>query len=115
MLKLGMWQRLGIVLSVLWAFGACTYQRMTDIERANTFVDWSYKVCIESLNLDHIFDYSSCLAQIPKDLAIWLDGSWASVAVVAFLPIPVAWILAFVSLKTLQWVKQGRSIHQISD
>jgi hypothetical protein len=38
-------QRLGIILSIIWALGAGIHTRNADVERADNFAKFAYKVC----------------------------------------------------------------------
>jgi hypothetical protein len=49
---------LGIVLSIIWAVGAGIYTRNADVECADDFAKFAYKVCSDSKSLDHDSDLS---------------------------------------------------------
>jgi len=47
LLTLSRWQKLGILLSILWAIGAAIYQRSVDVGRAQNSVKYAYKSCLD--------------------------------------------------------------------
>lgn len=91
-------QRLGIVLSLLWALGAGIHTRNADVERADNFAKFAYKVCSDSKSLAHDSDLSSCAQEREKNLETWMKGSDANVAIAALTPIPFGWLAAFILL-----------------
>ena len=106
-MRLNGWQRIGIVLSILWAVGAAIYQRNADIERAAFSAGLTYKGCTAVLSEKHISDFSQCGLEFDKTFRIMLEGSWGNVAVVALLPIPFAWLLAYLAIWVLRWIRGG--------
>lgn len=89
-------QRLGIVLSIVWALGAGTHTRNADVERADDFAKFAYKVCSDSKLLAHNSDLSSCEQEREENLKTWMKGSDANVAIAALAPIPFGWLAAFI-------------------
>jgi hypothetical protein len=91
LLTLSRWQKLGILLSILWAIGAAIYQRSVDVGRAQNSVKYAYKSC-----LDGYKDLARCEQEREKYTAVFMKESWGNVALLAFGPIPFAWIVAYV-------------------
>jgi hypothetical protein len=98
--RLNGWQRIGIVLSVLWAVGAAIHVRNSDLEGANRFADLSYKVCTNEKLLAHGTDSASCDQKRQDAITKWMkDGnSNMNVAIGALLPIPFGWLAGFILL-----------------
>lgn len=95
-MRLNRWQRIGVVLSVVWMVSAAIYQRNADIDRAESFSKDSFQVCLDSKSLAHNKDISSCEQEREKSLAIWMTGSWGNVAFIALAPIPLSWLTGFI-------------------
>lgn len=95
-MRLNGWQQLGIVLSIIWALGATIHQRNADVERAEDFAKYAHRVCLDSKSSAHNNDLPSCEQEREKNLQVWLDGSWANVAFIALVPIPLGWLAAFI-------------------
>jgi hypothetical protein len=104
-MRLTKWQRIGIVISIVWALSAGIYQRNIDIQRAEHFVDLAYRACTEAKYLHHDYDFESCSRESEKNWAIWLEGSWGNVAYISLVPIPFGWIAAYLTIKIFRWVK----------
>src|SRR5664279_6259939 len=96
--RLNGWQRLGIVISMLWAIGAGIHARNSDLDSARSFADLSYKVCTNEKLLKHDNDISSCERERQANIAKWLkDGnSNANIAFLALVPIPFGWLAGFI-------------------
>ena len=95
-MRLNGWQRVGIALSIMWVLGAAIYQRNADVEHAEDFAKFAYKVCIDSKSLAHDNDLASCEQEREKHLGVWLKGSWGNVALMALVPVPLGWLAAFI-------------------
>ena len=89
------WLRLGVVLSVVWALGAAIHQRNADIDRAEDFAKFSYRICTDGKAVAHNADLTSCEQERKKNVAIWLEGSWGNTAFISLVPIPLGWFAAF--------------------
>src|SRR5260370_3577499 len=81
-----------LVLSIVWAVGGGLYTRHNDIERAESSVKWTYKVCTDTKALQNDPDLSSCEAERAKTRAIWMEGSTKGVLFVALAPLPFFWL-----------------------
>lgn len=106
-MRLNGWQRIGIVLSIVWALGAAIYQRSADVERASDHAELSYRLCAEDNVRKNVLDNSNCMLELNKNMAIWLEGSWANVAFVSLVPIPLGWLVVYVIIKIYRWVNVG--------
>jgi len=72
-------QRLGVVLSVAWALGAGIHTRDADVERAENFAKFAYKICLDSKSLAHDSNLSSCDQEGDHNLETWMKGSDANI------------------------------------
>jgi hypothetical protein len=97
-MRLNDWQRLGVVLSVVWVVGAAIHTHNADVERAEDFAKLSYKVCTDARLLAHDSDLSNCIRKRAESLQTSMSGSNANVAIVALVPIPFGWLAAFILL-----------------
>ena len=93
------------------------------MDNADGFAKFACKVCSDAKLLDRDSDLSSCNEERTKNLAIWMEGSNANVALAALAPIPLGWLAAFILLyvsraqvagfraaipwATLSWPKKG--------
>jgi hypothetical protein len=87
-----------IVLSVIWAISAAIYTHRADVKGAAAYVNRMYQMCVETKGLNHDSDLSSCDAERVKNRVIFLGNSNANAAAVSLLPIPFAWLVAFILL-----------------
>src|ERR1700719_92288 len=73
-MRLTVLQRLGIVASIIWAVSAGIYTHNADIERAESFAKFAYKVCADTKSLARDSDLSSCEQERAQNLKIWMNG-----------------------------------------
>ena len=102
------WQRLGVVLSVLWFFFAGFSQRTDDLDKAYEFARSSSRICYE-LHRDAINSGNSdvCRDEFSSNYKIMLDGSWEKSFAIAIIPIPIFWGIVILFIKTYRWVRKG--------
>jgi hypothetical protein len=86
------------IISVLWAVGAGFHTHNDDVDRAESFAKFAYKVCTDSKNLRHDSDLSSCGQDREQNLRSFMQGSNKNVLFAALVPIPVGWLAAFIIL-----------------
>ena len=113
MRKLKMWQRLGIVISLLWIIGGGLWQRTSDVSRASNMAQSQYQPCSETasqLTSGATAANEKCMSESLKTFNIFLEGSWGNVAFFAVGPVLLAWLLAYLTLWTTRWVLAGRRV-----
>ena len=111
MYKLNIWQRLGIIASVLWIVGGGLWQRLSDVAMYNASAQYAVNECL----------ITQREAGLPRDLqfcsdkeAPWrehaLSGSLENSAFVAIAPVVLVWLAAYLLLWLTRWVLAGRNI-----
>lgn len=103
------WQRIGVVISVVWAVGAGIYARNADVERASNFHAAIYRTCTETKSARSDFDFSECSQDAGRASSTQMTRSWGNTAVVALVPIPFGWLAVLLILKVSRWVRAGFS------
>lgn len=99
--RLNVWQRLGVVASVLWVIGGGLWQRSRDVSDATAI----YLACTNGEPFGPSGDCSNFADSMSASM---MEGSWLRVAVVAFAPVILAWALAYIALWTARWILAGR-------
>jgi hypothetical protein len=102
-MKLNRLQRIGIIISILWALGAAYQERSSEMEAGQHFLNLSYQTCIESKTSTSV----SCLAEMNKNFEIWMKPNWENIGFIALAPIPLGWLLVFLIIRVYRWVKAG--------
>ena len=102
------WQRVGIVLSVLWFFIAGISQRSYDVNKAFEFANDYSRLCYE-MNRDSINAGNSdiCRERFSEDYKLMLEGSLSNSIAVAIIPIPIFWAIVILIIKVYRWIKKG--------
>ena len=106
-MKLNGWQRIGVVLSIVWIIGAGIYQRHADIQRASDSAGFAFRICSDNEQLKPEIDLDRCTKEIENSYKIWMVGSWGNVAFFAFVPMLLGWVAAYVLIRVWRWVKTG--------
>ena len=102
-MKLNRWQRIGIVISILWALGSAYYERSSEMDAGQHFLSWSYQVCTES----KASTPEECSIEMNKNFDIWMKPNWGNIGFIALAPIPLGWLLVFIIIRVYRWVKAG--------
>ena len=101
--RLNGWQRIGIVLSVVWAALGGLWGNHIAIQQGGAVPIAHYKWCISQPNDDD----DECSAAFDEEYAVGVRGHWASATMVALIPIPVAWLLVYIVVWAVRWIRRG--------
>ena len=99
------WQRIGVVLSVLWAIGAAIYVRSAQVKNADSLFQMEFSACLN----ERIATIKACSDKVSLQNAMDATAYWPDVAFFAFAPVIAGWLMAFITLKIFRWVKVGFS------
>jgi hypothetical protein len=102
-MRLNGWQRIGLVLSVLWAFGAALRERGKQLDYAKDLFQSQYGGCLNRAN-----PAINC-SDISYQAAMDATANWADVAFFAFGPVIAGWLVALITIRTFRWVSDGFS------
>ena len=100
------WQRVGVVLSVLWFFVAGFSARIHDVGKAYEFANLSSNICYE-IQRNNAGNSDDCSKRFSDNYKLMLDGSWGSSLVVGIIPIPIFWGIVILIIKVYRWIKKG--------
>jgi hypothetical protein len=105
--RLNGWQRIGIVLSVLWAIGAWLYMEAAAFKAAQEAMTVISDMCIRNKTDRNDFDFKPCFDQA-NDIRQTTFGDWSAWAwPVALVPIPIIWVLVYLLLSVVRWIRRG--------
>jgi hypothetical protein len=100
------WQRLGVVASVVWIFGAGYSTLVVANNRTMAYHHVLVKECM-ALSNDWGEHYESCLKNAADYAMKMLPYERLEVASVALVPVILGWPLAYLFLFLARWVKRG--------
>jgi hypothetical protein len=106
------WQRIGVILSVLWFFGAGLQSNSSFVNQAYQNTSVSYELCNaathDEQNQDKAFEkLEQCSKDRDKKFEMNLEGMWLRALIVAALPIPIIWYLITRLIKLYKWTSAG--------
>ena len=101
-MTLGGWQRIGIVLSALWAIGASWAVRSDQVKLAHQLFESRTHTCAAKSGA-----FARCLETESWQSALDDTANWGDVAFVAIGPIIVGWLLIFLSARIIKWIAFG--------
>lgn len=97
------WQRVGIVISILWAIGATIYVRSVQVQNGKSLFQMEFSGCLRSSTGE------ACSNKVSLQHAMDITANWPDVAFYAFAPVIAGWIVAYIVLTTFRWIKVGFS------
>jgi hypothetical protein len=104
--RLNRWQRIGIVLSVLWVPVGLIYEIGASNDRYEAAFTPVYDVCRDKqdrhLNKGRT-NNTNCAAKAGRVAT----EPWWIVPLTALAPIAVAWLLVYIIVWTVRWVRRG--------
>ena len=106
-MRLNGWQRIGIVVSVIWAIGAPIYLDHVAEQKATEWWFASYDLCRNNPSNDP--NACSELASRAYDTVqrYRFFPDTANVAFVSLVPIVLGWLLAYVLVGLGRWIRAG--------
>lgn len=113
-MRIGGWQRIGIVASVTWAIGAAWVQSGYDKQHADDAFRSRYNMCrdaedrpvkLDSEGLDS--DDFDCMEKGVKAYNRQREDDLHNVAITALVPIPIALVAAYLLIGIVRWVRSG--------
>ena len=103
-MRLNGWQRIGLVLSVLWALGAAMHERNKQVYAAHELFQSQYRMCLEQADA-----VKNCHDNVSLQVAMDDTAYWPDVAFYAFSPVIAGWLVVLITLRTFRWVSVGFS------
>ena len=103
MKRLGIWQRIGILLSGLWMAGMFLFNWIRETNIANAIYSGAYRLCLDNPKIP------SCESDALKEFEIFKMPILGDSLLIALVPVPFGWLLVWVMVKMVQWVLAGRS------
>ena len=101
--RLNGWQRTGIALSMLWAVAGVLWGNHLAIQEGGAIPIAHYKSCISQPD----YDDDECSAAFDEEYAAAVRGRWAFAAMAGLAPIPVVWLLVYIIVWTVRWIRGG--------
>lgn len=100
------WQRLAIVLSIVWALVGGAYEWSALTSQAHSRAVAEYESCIEIDALTHRLALNQCAERASHVLAVQLTGVWRDVAAVVVTPLAVVWVAVYIFLTVRRAAKR---------
>jgi hypothetical protein len=99
--RLNGWQRIGIILSVIWFFVGAWLGLSALVKPIYT----GYRICQELTGGTYSVD--ECGKQLGQQLAAAEPQKTLYIALFGLAPIPMAWLLGWGIVALLRWVRRG--------
>jgi hypothetical protein len=107
------WQRIGIVLSVLWAIVGFFWGNSIAIDALGSSVSASYRRCLEQRSIQpdgtvpKDTDWKPCEIAFNRDWGPAVNDHWSYAAASAFIPILIAWLVVYFFVALGRWIAAG--------
>jgi|SRR5438034_5875633 len=102
--RLSGWQRLAIVLSVLWFLGVFLGLSIYQHSRNWDYASFSYRMCLTREMRSG--EEKGCEEKFRKDVER-SSVEWLPIFLLAALPIPVLWLLGWLVFEIVKWITRG--------
>jgi hypothetical protein len=99
------WQRIGVVLSVLWILYAVISERKVQTDIAMDFLKTQLAYCASIAT-----GMADCFQNVETRYDSLILIGWhqlEKIALYAFVPVILGWLLGLVSVKVYRWVSNG--------
>jgi hypothetical protein len=108
-MRINGWQRLGVVASVAWVLIGPLYFSNRAIDYAREMAASSYKICNDAPSLSP----EQCKRDYDSTYKMYADQylGWTNLAIMAFGPIPFTWLLVYMVIWIVRWIKIGFKQH----
>jgi hypothetical protein len=106
-------ERIGIVLSIVWALGAGLYNYTAHLTRAEDMSSLDYRNCENAKETASEFpelknfDFGDCAAKAAQTYDYWSQWKWSGAVLFALVPIPIAWLVVYGFLTVTRWIRRG--------
>jgi hypothetical protein len=109
MKRLNGWQRIGIVASILWAISTAVYLNLWYWEHAYESAARLAKSCENIAPEYRAQEDKDCWHSYPKNIALYMNGLgfWHDYMPFSLMPILLGWIIAYVVIAVVKWIKRG--------
>lgn len=104
--KMNGWQRIGVILSVLWILYGAIHTRNQQVESAVSFQASQLRLCVNGAVEMKAACFEDASINYAEALAINSDRAM-EIALVAFMPVLLGWIALWVVCRLYGWVVQG--------
>jgi hypothetical protein len=113
--KLNGWQRIGVVLSVLWALYGFYLGNEIGLHQGDG-AEAVLHLCTDAPHSD----FNACYAQFDKEWSEAIKYHWDYAAFLSLVPIPLAWLAIYGLLALVRWIRAGfaspsSETHQIKE
>ena len=106
-MRIGGFVRLGILLSVAWIVGAGMYQNNEDLRKAEAFYQFAYNVCEQNKEVRLNPKNVDCSLEAQDETRPFRQARLGDVLIVAFVPVPIFWLVVFLTLSIYRWLRRG--------
>jgi hypothetical protein len=110
-IRLNGWQRIGIVLSVIWAIGGGVWGNSISIHEGDSALAILSPLRSRCYETHHgPRDWTQCEQDFDRDYSEAIKYHWHYAAVVAFVPILLAWLIVYAFISLWRWIRRGFNI-----
>ena len=105
------WQRIGIVLSVVWVIVGGLWGNQFGRDELRAAVVAAHRRCLDerSVQPDGTIpkdtNWGPCNQALSQDYPVAVQGQWWYAVAFAFIPIPIAWLTVYGFLALVGWIK----------
>jgi len=110
------WQRIGLVVSIVWVLAGGLWGNKIALDEAGMLTRVQLNACVAENKVRYgeygPYDrvWSPCWRQSQANLMRNAEGHWRFAALFAFVPLPIAWLLAYALVYLVRWIRVGSTL-----
>jgi hypothetical protein len=112
-MRLGGWQRIGVVLSILWFIVGGLWINSWVIDELGAAAVTQHRQCLEARSIQpdgtipRDTDWGPCNAAFERDFPRAGANHWYWALAYTLIPIPIFWLIGYGLLALARWIRAG--------
>ncbi len=107
MFKLNGWQRLGVILSIVWLLGSGIYINRLVTDSGMKSMVLVLNLCLDSSASSGGQNTPSCTQKADDVYQDAVKNRYRDIAALTLIPLPIFWVLVYLAIFLYRWVCRG--------
>jgi len=104
------WQKVGLLLSIIWIVAAMYIQYSESIDAASMIAKLKFDTCVSDSGEIANNSSGNCSQLKQQEYDLFMQSAWTNASVVAFLPLPIFWLYGLIFLTIVRCFRTGSRV-----